>query len=208
MKVLLLLSGGIDSPVAAYLLKEVGADIVAVHFSNHPFTDHGAQEKSRKCAEKVGLSKMIVIPFGTLLAEIVKNCRHKFYYIISRRLMYRISQELARAEGASALATGENLGQVGSQTLSNMSVIDTSVNLPVLRPLQGFDKTETIKIAEKIGTYEISAGPEMCSLLGPKHPATHSDLDIIQREESKLDLNSMIAEAIASAITVSTKNTK
>lgn len=196
MKGILLLSGGIDSPVAGYLVQQRNIDLIAVHFSQEPFTDHGAKVKSRQCAEELGIKKIIEISFGDILAEIVKKCRHKYYYIISRRLMLRVAQAIAFREGCSFLVTGESIGQVGSQTLSNLSVTDQAVSLPVIRPLLGFDKNETIRVAEQIHTYDISAGPEMCSLLGPKHPATHSSMTVVEKEEEQLDIPELIAQAL------------
>jgi len=196
MKGMLMLSGGIDSPVAGYLMKQKNVVLIAVHFSQEPFTDHGSKEKAQKCAHLLGIEKCIVVVFGDILAEIVKKCKHKYYYIISRRLMLRVAETLAVQYGCSFIVTGESMGQVGSQTLSNMSVTDQAVSLPVVRPLLGFDKIETISIAQQIGTYDLSLGPEMCSLLGPKHPVTHSSLDIIELEEGHMDMNALIVDAL------------
>jgi len=148
------------------------------------------------CTYSVFSEKHIVIKLGTQLAEIVKQCKHKYYYILQRRLFLRIAEIIAKKEGYEYLITGDNLGQVGSQTLSNMCVIDKATSMTVLRPILCNDKNETIAIARKIGTYETSEGPELCSLLGPKSPATSSHLYYINSEEKNLDMASLINQAM------------
>ncbi|MBI4441223.1 7-cyano-7-deazaguanine synthase [Candidatus Woesearchaeota archaeon] len=196
MKAILLLSGGIDSPVAGWMMKRKGYELIAVHFSGEPFVKKATEDKARMLAAKIGCRKFIVIPFGFIQAEVVTKCRHRYYYIIIKRFMLRIAERLAQEEGASAIIKGDSIGQVGSQTIPNMSVISKAISMRVSRPLLCFDKDETIALARKIGTYELSIGPEMCSVLGPKHPATKARLDIIEREESNLDGETLIAEAL------------
>src|SRR3989338_174462 len=172
MKGLLLISGGLDSPVAGWImLKQM--ELYSVHFSGEPFINKETENKSKALAKMVGCKKFIVVPFGKIQEEVVNKCNHRYYHI-----------------------TGDSLGQVGSQTLSNLTNITRASKMEVLRPLLSYDKIETIDLARKIGTYELSTGPEMCSLLGPKHPATKSKIESIETEESRLDLNSLIAEAL------------
>lgn len=186
MKVLLLLSGGFDSAVAGMLLKKKGVSLLAVHFSGEPFTDKRAEDKSRELAEKIGCGKFLVVPFGKAQEKIVKHTEHRFYYIITKRLMLKIAEIIAAQERCDYLATGDNLAQVGSQTLRNMSIIDLATEMEVLRPVLTYDKQEIIDLARKFDTYELSSGPEMCSLLGPNHPATHAKLEVIEHEEKRL----------------------
>ncbi|MBU0460969.1 MAG: 7-cyano-7-deazaguanine synthase [Nanoarchaeota archaeon] len=197
MKALLLLSGGFDSPIAGYLMKKKGLDIIALNFSQEPLTDGREVVKAKKLAEQIKIKKFISVKIGKQLAEIVNKCDHRLYYVLQRRLMLRIAEHIAEREGYEFLITGDNLAQVGSQTLSNMSVIDMATKLIVLRPLLTNDKMETIDIAREIGTFDTSCGPELCSLLGPKHPATSSTPNVIQREEAKIDVGSLVDEALA-----------
>lgn len=198
-KALLLLSGGIDSPVAGHLIGRRGLDILAVHFSLEPITDDAAAVKSRKLAEKLGLSKLFVVTVGPAFAEIAKACDLRLYFVLSKRLMVRIAEAIARREGCPYLVTGESLGQVSSQTLQNLRAIDAASTMVVLRPLIGFDKDETVRIAREIGTYEISEGPEICDLLGPAHPATRTSVEQVRAEEARLDVDRLVRDALGSA---------
>ena len=198
-KALLLLSGGIDSPVAGDLMARRGLDILAVHFSLEPITDDAAAVKSRKLAEKLGLSRLFVVTVGPAFAEIAKACDRRLYFVLSKRLMIRIAEAIARREGCAYLVTGESLGQVSSQTLQNLRAIDAASTMVVLRPLIGFDKQETVRVAREIGTYEISEGPEICDLLGPPHPATRASLGEVLGEESRLDVDRLVREALGGA---------
>ncbi len=198
-KALLLLSGGIDSPVAGHLMSKQGLDVLAVHFSLEPITDDAAAVKSRRLAEKLGLSKLVVVTVGPAFAEVADRCDRKLYFVLSKRLMVRIAEAVAEREGCRFLLTGESLGQVSSQTLTNLRAIDAAARRVVLRPLIGFDKEETVRVAKSIGTYAISEGPEICDLLGPTHPATHASLDRVLTEEAKLDVDRLVREALLTA---------
>ncbi|MBI2545713.1 7-cyano-7-deazaguanine synthase [Candidatus Woesearchaeota archaeon] len=202
-KVLLLLSGGIDSAVAARLLMDQGCEIIALHFSLEPFTDDTAKQKSIAIARSLGIRRLLSIVCGLQHARIVERCTHRYYYVITRRMMLRIAEQIARNEGCGFIATGDNLGQVGSQTLANMQVISHAVSMEILRPLLANDKLETIALAKKYGTYELSIGPEMCSVLGPKHPATSSRLEVIEHEEARIDMRSLIDEQLAATEIIS-----
>ena len=197
MKAILLLSGGIDSPVAGWMMKRKGYELIAVHYSGEPFTKKDAEDKAKKLAEKIGCKKFIVVPFGFLQAEVVRQCQHKYYYVIIKRFMLRIAEIIAKEEDAKAIIKGDSIGQVGSQTVRNMAVISRVIQTRVTRPLLGFDKNEIIALAREIGTYELSIGPEMCSLLGPKHPATKASDAAIDKEETNLDINKLIAESLS-----------
>ena len=201
-KGLLLLSGGIDSPVAGYLMKRKGTELLAIHFSLEPFTDNAPEKKTRILAKKIGCKKLFVIKHGNQHAEIVDKCTHRFYYVLTRRLMFRIAEKIAETERCDFLITGENLGQVGSQTLENMHVIDQAIGMEVARPILCNDKNETIALAREIGTYDISKGPEVCSMLGPKHPATRSTLEKIEMLEKNLDIQKMVEEAVKNRIEI------
>jgi thiamine biosynthesis protein ThiI len=198
-KALLLLSGGIDSPVAGHLMARRGLDDLPVHFSLDPNTDDAAAVKSRRLAERLGISKLVVVTVGPAFAEIAKVCDLKLYFVLSKRLMVRIAEAIAKREGCAYLITGESLGQVSSQTLPNLRAIDAASTIAVLRPLIGFDKEETVRIAREIGTYEISEGPEICDLLGPTHPATRASVDAVLAEEGKLDGDRLGRDALAGA---------
>ena len=190
-KGLLLLSGGFDSPVAGYMMKKQGVELLAIHFSSKIITDINSEEKSRKLAELLGIKKIIVFDISKELIRISKECEHRYYFVLMKRLMYRIAEREAKKEKCGFLITGENLAQVSSQTLQNLATIAKSVKIPVMRPLLGFDKEEIINLAKEIGTYETSCGPEHCDALGPAHPATQATEANIITEEKKLDLNSM-----------------
>jgi thiamine biosynthesis protein ThiI len=192
MKGLLLLSGGFDSPVGGALIKKKGVAIVAIHFSGQPFINDQAEKKSIKLAKLIGCEKIIIFPFGKILGEIVRSCKHRFYFIISKRIMFKVAEKIAKMQKFDFLITGDNLGQVGSQTLTNLCLVNSSINMIILQPLLSFDKQEIIDSAKTIGTYETSCGPEMCSVLGPKHPATAAKKESIEKEEQKLNIDEML----------------
>lgn len=186
MKALLLLSGGIDSPVAGFLMKKKNVELTAIHFSHEPFTDNQAELKARELAKKLDIKKLFVAKAGASFAELTKHCDHRLYFVLSKRLMYKVSEVIAKREGCNVLVTGENLGQVSSQVISNLENIDKASSLQVLRPLLCYDKVEIIELARKFDTYDTSCGPEVCDILGPKHPATYSKTEQVLREESRL----------------------
>ncbi len=183
-KGLLLLSGGIDSPVAGWMAIRAGARIAAVHFSSEPFVGPEVEGKCRVLAQKIGLSEFESVPIGALLEKLARDAKFELYYVLQKRLMLRLAGEVARRVGATFLVTGENLGQVSSQTMRNLEAIDSAAPLPVARPLIGMDKEEIVAMAKRIGTFEISKGPEACCVLGPKHPSTAaSPADALAEEE-------------------------
>ena len=184
MKGLSLLSSGIDSPVATYLMKKK-MDVEAVTFYQGRFGDEVSLKKVRKLAKHLGV-RLHIIDIENIQEQIIKNCKRKYTCVLCKRSMYRLAERLAEEHGFDYLLTGENLGQVASQTLDNLVVNDKAVKIMVLRPLIGMDKQEIIDIAKKIGTYEISIiKSKGCSAL-PKNPATRATLKAIEEEEKKL----------------------
>lgn len=197
-----LLSGGIDSPVATWMMAKRGMMIEAVHFHSFPYTSQRAREKVEELAALVatycGRFRMHVINLLPIQEQIVQNCPEEETTILVRRFMMRIAEELAAGNGCNMLITGENLGQVASQTAEALVVTDASVNMPVMRPLIGLDKTDIMDLAKDIGTYDKSIEPyeDCCTVFLPKHPATKPKLERILASESKLDCEGLIREAI------------
>ena len=194
---MLLLSGGFDSPVAGHLMAREGFDVVAVHFSLEPITDAGSSVKSRKLVEILGIPTLYVVRVGEAFAEVAHACHRRFYFVLTKRLMVRLADALADREDADVLLTGENLGQVSSQTLMNLQAIDAAARHPVLRPLIGMDKQEIMDLAKTFGTYDVSVGPEICDLLGPPRPATAARLAQILEEETKLDIDGLVSSCLS-----------
>jgi tRNA uracil 4-sulfurtransferase len=199
MKGVLLLSGGFDSPVAGRLMTDQGFVLTAVHFSLEPITDDGSSIKSRKLMGLLRLPTLHVIRVGEAFAEVAHACNRRFYFVLTKRLMVRLADAIADRESADVLITGENLGQVSSQTLANLRAIDEVARRPVLRPLIGMDKQEIVDRARTIGTYEISKGPEICDLLGPPRPATHARSEQIVGEEARLDIGALVNACLETA---------
>ncbi|MEM0360418.1 MAG: 7-cyano-7-deazaguanine synthase [Candidatus Diapherotrites archaeon] len=197
-RALLLLSGGIDSPVAGWLASKK-AEVIALHFSNKEFAGTESIEKARKIAKKLKFKKFIVLDLSQALKEIAEKCDNAYYFVLQRRLFFKIAEKVAEKEKCDFICTGDSIGQVSSQTLANMAVISRASGKTIARPLLCFNKLETTRIAEKIGTFELSKGPEMCDVLGPKHPSTRARLERVLEEESKIDLKAITEKAFASA---------
>jgi thiamine biosynthesis protein ThiI len=201
-RVMLLLSGGIDSPVAGYLALKRGVELHAVHFHSYPFTSERAKQKVVDLAKILtrygGHIRLHVVPFTEIQTEINRHCQSSYSITVMRRIMLRISETLAQKHGALALVTGESLGQVASQTLESMNAINEVTNMPILRPVIGMDKHEIMNIAKRIGTYETSILPyeDCCTVFLPKAPKTKPDKKVAAREEAKLDLERLINEAV------------
>ena len=193
-----LLSGGIDSPVAIHLMQQ-RLEIIAVHFHQVPLTGEEELDKVKELVGVLGLKKVYMIPFAEVLKELTVKCNHRDYFILSKILMFKTAELIAEKEKAKYLITGENLAQVSSQTLSNLNVITKNLSLEIFRPVLTFDKQEIIDLAKKIGTYDISAGPEICCLLGPKNPATKANPEKIAAELEKLDLDKIMQESLNKA---------
>jgi len=201
--VLGLLSGGIDSPVAAWRMMRRGCRVDFVHFHSEPFTDRTSQEKVRILARALTAweldATLLLVPFAEVQRQIVAAVPRPLRVVLYRRMMLRIAEALARARGAEALVTGESLGQVASQTLANLAVIGEVATLPVLRPLVGMDKEEISRLAERIGTYETSIIPDQdcCQVFVPRHPATRARPDAVQAAEARYDVAALVAMAVA-----------
>ena len=201
-KGMLLLSGGIDSPVAGFMMAKRGVSLSAVHFHSYPFTSERAEEKVKELA-RIMTSYCGEIPFYSvnifeIQKEINEKCPEKEMTIISRRFMMRIAEKIAERECIDALITGESLGQVASQTIQGIAVTNSSVNLPVLRPLIGFDKVDIIEIARDIETYETSILPyeDCCTVFLPKHPVTKPKIIDIEDSEKKLDVEGLVKKVL------------
>ena len=199
-----LLSGGIDSPVAAYMIAKRGVEIEAVHFFSYPYTSQLAKDKVLELARLVtrysGRMTVNVVSFTQIQEAIRDNCPEEFFTLVMRRFMMDIAQRIAKDDGCGALITGENLGQVASQTMEAMTVTGAVVDIPIFMPLVGMDKEEIVTIARKIGTMETSILPyeDCCTVFTPKHPKTKPTLAQLINVEQKLDREALIAEALAS----------
>jgi tRNA uracil 4-sulfurtransferase len=201
----MLMSGGIDSPVAMHYLLRQGHELIAVHLDNRPFTD---DSPLGKVVDHLQLLRdryrqpipLYLMPHGPTQVALMRNTDRHVGCVLCRRFMWRSAERIAEREGATFLATGEALGQVASQTLSNMRSATASVHLPIVRPLIGFDKQEIESVAKQIGTYGISTRPGVCCQAVPDRPATRSNLVQILREEEQLDVDQMIDECVRKAV--------
>ena len=199
---MVLLSGGIDSPVAAWMMAKRGMLIEAVHFHSYPYTSPRAQEKvedlARIVASYCGRFKMHCVNLLPIQEQIVQNCPEEETTIHVRMFMMRIAERIARDNGCMMLITGENLGQVASQTAEALVVTDSAVSMPVMRPLIAMDKTDIMDKAQEIGTFETSIQPyeDCCTVFLPKHPTTKPKLDRILEAESVLDIEGLVEAAV------------
>lgn len=201
-KAMLLLSGGIDSPVAAYMMAKRGVRITAVHYVSPPYTSDRAQLKVEQLCEKLtdycGGIAFYCVPFTELQEAIKDNCPEEYFTIIMRRLMMEIAQRIAEKDNCLALITGESVGQVASQTMSAISCTDAVCRIPVFRPLVGMDKTEIIEIARKIDTFETSTLPyeDCCTVFTPRHPKVRPSLADVEKAQEKFDFEPLIQKAV------------
>ena len=197
-----LLSGGIDSPVASWMVAKRGMELECIHFHSYPFTSEKSQEKVRDLAQILakycGRVRLHKVNMLEIQKSIGLNCKDEEMTIISRRFMMRIAERVAESRHCDALATGESIGQVASQTIQGLTCTNASVKMPVFRPLIAMDKTEIIEVAQKIGTFETSILPEedCCTVFSPKKPVTKPKLDRIEKSENKLDVEKLIQDAI------------
>ena len=200
---LTLLSGGIDSPVSTYMIAKRGVRLIPVHFFSFPYTSQQALDKVVELAQKLtdycGRMTIEVVPFTHIQEEMRDKVPEEYFTLVMRRFMMRIATRIAEANGASAIVTGENLGQVASQTMEAMASTQAVTNLPVLQPLIGMDKEEIITIARKIDTFDTSILPyeDCCTVFTPRHPRTHPKLSEVEAAESALDIEALVEEALA-----------
>jgi thiamine biosynthesis protein ThiI len=201
-RVVCLISSGIDSPLAAYKMMKRGLRVIFVHFHSYPSTSKKSIEKTIKLVKLLNEyqfdSGLYLVPFIGIQKEIVNETLEKYRVILYRRMMLRVAEEIAKKIRAKALVTGESVGQVASQTLDNIFVIDKASGMPILRPLVGHDKQDIINEAEGIGSYKISIQPheDCCSLFVPKHPETHASLDKIEEMEKFIDIDNLIKSSV------------
>ena len=206
-KTLALISGGIDSPVASYLIAKRGSENVWVHFHSFPLVSNKSIQKVKELA-KVFLNyqprlKVYFVPFSKIQMKIKASVQANYRILLYRRMMLRIAEKIAEKEDCKGIVTGESLGQVSSQTLTNLKIIEEVARSPILRPLVGFDKQEIVELAKKIGTYEISIKPQedCCTLFTPKHASAAGKLELVKKFEKELNIKEMIEKALEEAET-------
>jgi thiamine biosynthesis protein ThiI len=204
-RVMTLLSGGIDSPVAAWRLIRRGCRTDFVHFHSYPILSHTSQDKARELVRTLTrsqlISRLFLVPFGPIQQQIVVSVQPAIRVVVYRRMMMRIAEVLARRTGAQALVTGDAVGQVASQTIENLAVVGNVASLPVLRPLVGMDKEEITADAKRIGTYEISIVPDedCCTLFTPRYPSTRASVDYVLEAERQIDVPGLVMAAVDAA---------
>ena len=202
-KAVSLLSGGIDSPVSTYMIAKRGVKVIPVHFFSFPYTSEAAKEKVLELAhileDYCGKLTVEIVPFTRIQEEIRDKCPEEYFTLIMRRFMMRIAERISNNYGAKAIVTGENLGQVASQTMEAMASTQSVISMPVLQPLIGMDKEEIIALARKLGTFDTSVLPyeDCCTVFTPRHPRTHPNIEDVEKAESALDVEALVEEALA-----------
>ena len=198
-----LISGGIDSPVAAYMMAKRGIRLTAVHFASPPYTSERAEQKVKdllsRVAQYAGRMSLCIVPFTHIQEEIRTHCPEELFTVIMRRFMMRIASEVARRENCGALITGESVGQVASQTIPAIACTDAAAELPVFRPLIGMDKEEIVSLSRKIRTFDLSILPyeDCCTVFTPRHPRLHPTIEALEEAERVLDVSALTAEALS-----------
>lgn len=201
-KAAIMISGGIDSPVAAYMMAKRGIQLTGIHFASPPYTSERAEQKVIDLMTKVGRyaghMTLHIVPFTRIQEEIQRNCPEEYFTIIMRRFMMRLAQWVARDADCGAIITGESLGQVASQTIPAMAVVDCLAHMPVFRPLIGMDKEEIVAISRKIDTFELSIQPyeDCCTVFTPRHPNTRPKRRLVEEAESVLDVEALMKDAL------------
>jgi thiamine biosynthesis protein ThiI len=207
-KAMMLLSGGIDSPVAGYMIAKRGVRLEAVHFFSYPYTSDRAKDKVLKLAkilaQYTGGMRVHIVPFTEIQLQIRDKCPEEYMTLIMRRFMMEIAEKVAEKNGCKALVTGESIGQVASQTMNALSVTNDAVSMPVFRPVIGNDKEEIVEIARKIGTFDTSILPyeDCCTVFTPKHPSTKPILEKVVKAQSVLDVDSLVKDAVDGCETI------
>ncbi|GHU81694.1 putative tRNA sulfurtransferase [Clostridia bacterium] len=211
-KAAILISGGIDSPVAAYMMAKRGIELTAIHFASPPYTSERAEDKVKRLLQLVsnysGKITMYTVPFTQIQEQIKERCPEELFTIIMRRFMMEISEKIAKQKDCTALITGESLGQVASQTISAISCTDAACNMPVFRPLIGMDKDEIVKISRHIGTFETSIEPyeDCCTVFTPKHPRTKPVLKYVIEAQNLLNCQTLVNNAVQNTVQYFIKN--
>ncbi|MBE6753680.1 MAG: tRNA 4-thiouridine(8) synthase ThiI [Ruminococcaceae bacterium] len=201
----IMISGGIDSPVAAWMMAKRGVELTAIHFASPPYTSERAEQKVidllSKVSEWSGTIRLFIVPFTAIQERIRDDCPEELFTVIMRRYMIRLAQRIARREGCLALISGESLGQVASQTLTAMVCTDAVSDMPVLRPLVGMDKEEIVRISRHIDTFDISILPyeDCCTVFTPRHPRTRPTVEMLEEAEAALHIDDLIEEAVSGA---------
>ncbi len=201
----LLLSGGIDSPVAAYMMAKRGVELCGIHFASPPYTSERAEQKVVDLLQRLlpytGYAELYVVPFTHIQEEIRDNCPEDLFTLVMRRFMMRCATRLAKEKNCEALITGESVGQVASQTIPAMACTEAVTDLPIFRPCIGLDKEEIVAISRKIGTFEVSIEPyeDCCTVFTPRHPRTRPKLSMLEEAEQALDVDALVEEAVAAA---------
>ena len=202
-KAAILISGGIDSPVAAWMMARRGVELTAVHFASPPYTSERAEQKVadllRSVGEYAGRMTMFTVPFARVQEEIMAKCPEELFTVIMRRFMMRAAERIAERERCGALITGESLGQVASQTLQAIACTDEAAHMPVFRPLIGMDKVDIIALAHRIGTYDLSILPyeDCCTVFTPRHPRTRPALKFVLQAEEALDADALLEDCLS-----------
>lgn len=197
-KAAILISGGIDSPVAAWMMAKRGVELTPIHFASPPYTSERAEQKVAQLLSRVaayaGRMYMITVPFARVQEEILDKCPEDYFTILMRRFMMRVSERIAQIEGCAALITGESLGQVASQTLQAIAATDDAATMPVFRPLIGMDKSEIVAVSRRIDTFDLSILPyeDCCTVFTPRHPRTRPELEAVREAESALDVEALV----------------
>lgn len=209
LKVVCLFSGGIDSPVAAYLMGRQEAEVILLHMDNRPYADNAVIEKVQQLADQLGKvlgrpMQLYVAPHGYNQLLISQNCRREMQCVLCKRTMLRVARNVARDLGAEAIVTGESLGQVASQTLHTLAAEEDGLGFPVLRPLIGLDKLEIENLGKRIGTYDISIQKSAPCSVVPSRPVTMATVEMVENEEKKLDLEKLAEEAAEEAFPLRT----
>lgn len=201
-KAAILISGGIDSPVAAYMMAKRGVVLTGIHFASPPYTSDRAEQKVHELMEEVaayaGRMNLFVVNFTEIQEQIKDHCPEDLFTIIMRRMMMRCAERIARNQGCGALITGESLGQVASQTLDAIQCTDAVAGLPIFRPVIGMDKNEIVAISRQIGTFDTSIQPyeDCCTVFTPKHPRLHPGLETLEKAEQALDMDALVERAV------------
>ncbi len=201
-KAAILISGGIDSPVAAWMMAKRGIELTGIHFASPPYTSERAEQKVlsllRKVAAYAGRMPVFIVPFTRIQEEISTKCPEDLFTLVMRRFMMRISERIAAQQKCEALITGESVGQVASQTMTAMAVTEAVCDMPIFRPLIGMDKEEIVRISRKIDTFDISIQPyeDCCTVFTPKHPRTHPKAEMLEKAEEALDIEGLVQEAV------------